>query len=104
MAFYHMAVADRALLDALTERCLTAIGCEIIQQENGRLPVLSAVSEIAGQMTRHDRGAPAAVELAADGESCWAVLRECRRRAWSCWAPARWDLRRAGPRRPRARG
>ena len=51
MAFYHMAVADRALLDALSERCLTAIGCEIIEQADGHLPVLSAVSEIAGQMT-----------------------------------------------------
>ena len=50
MAFYHMAVADRALLEGLAERCLTAIGCEIIQQENGRLPVLAAVSEIAGHM------------------------------------------------------
>ena len=51
MAFYHMAVADRGLLDTLAERCLTAIGCEIIQQEDGRLPVLAAISEIAGQMT-----------------------------------------------------
>src|SRR5204862_7827982 len=51
MAFYHMAVADRALRDALAERCLTAIGCEIIEQEDGTLPVLSAISEIAGQMT-----------------------------------------------------
>lgn len=51
MAFYHMAVADRALLEGLAQRCLTAIGCEIIQQEDGRLPVLAAVSEIAGQMT-----------------------------------------------------
>ncbi len=51
LAFYHMAVADRALLDGLAERCLTAIGCEIIEQQDGRLPVLSAVSEIAGQMT-----------------------------------------------------
>jgi alanine dehydrogenase len=51
MAFYHMAVADRALLDKIAERCLTAIGCEIIQQEDGRLPVLAAVSEVAGQMT-----------------------------------------------------
>jgi alanine dehydrogenase len=51
MAFYHMAVADRALRDALAERCLTAIGCEIIQQDDGALPVLSAISEIAGQMT-----------------------------------------------------
>jgi alanine dehydrogenase len=51
MAFYHMAVADRALLDGLADRCLTAIGCEVIEQADGTLPVLSAISAIAGQMT-----------------------------------------------------
>ena len=51
MAFYHMAVANKELLDAMAERSLTAIGSEIVQLENGRLPVLAAVSEIAGQMT-----------------------------------------------------
>ena len=51
MAFYHMPVADRALLDALAARRLTAIGCEIVEQEDGRLPILAAISEIAGQMT-----------------------------------------------------
>ena len=51
LAFYHLAVADRWLLEALAERSLTAIGCEIIQQDTGRLPVLAAISEIAGQMT-----------------------------------------------------
>jgi len=51
MAFYHMAVADRALVEALAEREITAIGCEIIQQDTGRLPVLAAISDIAGQMT-----------------------------------------------------
>lgn len=51
MAFYHMAVADKGLLDAMAERSLTAIGSEIVQLENGRLPILAAVSEIAGQMT-----------------------------------------------------
>ena len=51
MAFYHMAVADRDLLDALAENSLTAIGCEIVQLENGRRPVLAAIGEIAGQMT-----------------------------------------------------
>ena len=50
-AFYHLAVADKALVDGLTERCLTAVGCEIIQQDDGALPVLSAISEIAGRMT-----------------------------------------------------
>jgi alanine dehydrogenase len=51
MAFYHMPVADRPLLEALAARCITAIGCEIIQQDDGNLPVLAAISEIAGQMT-----------------------------------------------------
>ena len=51
LAFYHMAVADRALIEALAERSITAIGCEVIQQDTGRLPVLAAISEIAGQMT-----------------------------------------------------
>ncbi len=51
MAFYHMAVADRALRDAMAAQGLTAIGCEIIEQDDGALPVLSAISEIAGQMT-----------------------------------------------------
>ena len=51
MAFYHLAVADRALVEALAAREITAVGCEVIQQDTGRLPVLAAISEIAGQMT-----------------------------------------------------
>jgi alanine dehydrogenase len=51
MAFYHLAVADRALLDRMLEQSITAIGLEVIQQVDGCLPVLRAVSEIAGQMT-----------------------------------------------------
>lgn len=51
LAFYHMAVASPTLLDTLSERSLTAIACETIQQPDGRLPVLAAISEIAGQMT-----------------------------------------------------
>ncbi len=51
MAFYHLPVASPTLLDMLAERSLTAIGCEVIQQDDGRLPVLAAISEIAGQMT-----------------------------------------------------
>ncbi len=51
MAFYHMAVADRALIEALAQRSITAIGCEIIARDTGRLPILAAISEIAGQMT-----------------------------------------------------
>jgi alanine dehydrogenase len=51
MAFYHMAVADRGLAEMLAERAVTAIGCEIVQRDDGSLPVLAAISEIAGQMT-----------------------------------------------------
>ena len=51
MAFYHMAVADRVVVDRLLEQSITAIGLEMIQQDDGTLPVLRAVSEIAGQMT-----------------------------------------------------
>ncbi len=51
MAFYHMAVAGPATFQALLDRKITAIGCEVIQRPDGRLPVLAAVSEIAGQMT-----------------------------------------------------
>jgi len=51
MAFYHCAVAGNWLTGALSDRAITAIGCEIIQRDNGHLPVLAAISEIAGQMT-----------------------------------------------------
>jgi len=50
MAFYHLAVVGRAPFEKLIERAITAIGCEIIETEDGRLPVLAAISEIAGQM------------------------------------------------------
>src|SRR5215831_17863230 len=35
LAFYHMPVAGRGLIEALAERRITAIGCEVIQQDNG---------------------------------------------------------------------
>jgi alanine dehydrogenase len=69
MAFYHMAVADKGLLDAMAERSLTAIGSEIVQRENGRLPVLAAVSEIAGQMT-----IPIAAHLMRSGSGGRGIL------------------------------
>ena len=51
MAFYHMAVKARQLVERLLERSTTAIGYEVIESDAGRLPVLAAISEIAGQMT-----------------------------------------------------
>ncbi len=51
MAFCHMAVKARQLVELLVERRLTAIGYEIIETQDGRLPVLTAISEIAGRVT-----------------------------------------------------
>ncbi len=50
LAFHHLAAKAGPLVTRLIERSVTAIGYEIIQTDNGRLPVLAAVSEIAGQV------------------------------------------------------
>ncbi len=49
VAFYHMAVAGRAVFERLLERHITAIGCEIIETPEGRHPVLAAASELCGR-------------------------------------------------------
>jgi alanine dehydrogenase len=49
MAFYHMAVAGKAVFERLLERRITAIGCEIIETPDGRHPVLAAASELCGR-------------------------------------------------------
>ncbi len=49
VAFYHMAVAGRAIFERLLERQITAIGCEIIETPDGRHPVLAAASELCGR-------------------------------------------------------
>jgi alanine dehydrogenase len=51
MAFYHMAVAAPSVIESIAAKSLTAVGCEVIQKDDGTLPVLAAISEIAGQMT-----------------------------------------------------
>lgn len=48
--FLHLAVAPRKFIEILLERNITAIGYEIIELPDGRLPILQAMSEIAGQM------------------------------------------------------
>ena len=63
MAFYHMAVADRGLLDALAERCLTAIGCEVIQQDRRTAAGAGGDQRDRGTDDHADCGAPAAVQF-----------------------------------------
>ncbi|CUU09243.1 L-alanine dehydrogenase [Candidatus Thermokryptus mobilis] len=48
--FLHLAVAPKSFVEILLERKITAIGYEIIELPDGRLPILQAMSEIAGQM------------------------------------------------------
>ncbi len=48
--FLHLAVASRKFIEILLERRITAIGYEVIELPDGRLPILQAMSEIAGQL------------------------------------------------------
>ncbi len=53
MAFWHLSVVPRAVVNEMHERSLTAIGYEAIEMEEGRRPVLESMSELAGQMAIH---------------------------------------------------
>lgn len=48
--FLHLITAPRAILKALLDRKVTAISYELIEEADGRLPVLSPTSQIAGRM------------------------------------------------------
>jgi alanine dehydrogenase len=51
MGFLHLAVAQRARVEALLARRITSIAYETIQTEDGSLPVLAPLSQAAGRMT-----------------------------------------------------
>lgn len=63
-AFWHLASASPDNLEALLKKKITAITYETIQEDNGTLPVLNPMSQIAGKMIsnisaallRNDRG------------------------------------------------
>ncbi len=48
--FHHLAVARKNHVEELLRKKITAIGYEILQDENGELPFIESLSEIAGQM------------------------------------------------------
>lgn len=52
-AFHHLAVAPRAIVEALLDLEVTLIGYEIIADPDGALPVLIPLSEMAGRMAVH---------------------------------------------------
>jgi alanine dehydrogenase len=48
--FHHLAIARKSLVEDLLQKSVTMIGFEIIQEDDGSLPFLESLSEIAGQM------------------------------------------------------
>jgi len=63
-AFWHLASASPDNLEILLKKKITAIALEMIQEDDGTLPVLTPMSQVAGKMTanvaaallRNDRG------------------------------------------------
>jgi alanine dehydrogenase len=51
MGLLHLAAARRSRVEALIQQHITAIGYEMIQLEDGSLPVLTPLSQAAGRMT-----------------------------------------------------
>lgn len=50
LSFSHLAVASRDLVEAMRERAATLIAYEMIQTDNGALPVLTTSSQVAGRL------------------------------------------------------
>ncbi len=48
--FHHLAVTKKHIIENLLNKKVTMIGYEIVQEENGELPFIENLSEIAGQM------------------------------------------------------
>jgi alanine dehydrogenase len=53
LAFWHLAVQPKGLVAEMNSRRLTAIGYEVIEEDEGHRPILTAMSELAGQMAIH---------------------------------------------------
>jgi len=51
--FLHLAVAPRHAVEMLLEKQVTAIGYEVIEEDDGTLPILLPMSEIVGQLAIH---------------------------------------------------
>lgn len=51
MGFIHMVTARKAFIKTVQDKKMTIIGYEIMQNEDGRLPVVIPMSEIAGKLS-----------------------------------------------------
>lgn len=50
LGFHHLAVIKKNILEGLLKKKVTILGYEIIQEENGVLPFIESLGEVAGQM------------------------------------------------------
>lgn len=50
-SFLHLAVGKKNIIELLLSKKITAIGYELIEDEDDRLPILHSMSEIAGQLS-----------------------------------------------------
>ena len=50
MAFHHLSVTTREIFKSLLDKKINTIGMEIMEADNGHRPVLTIMSELAGQM------------------------------------------------------
>jgi hypothetical protein len=73
--FLHLA-ADRRLTEFLLERRIDAIAYETAQTPDGKLPLLTPMSEVAGRMSI--QAAARCLESAAGRRACWSAA--CRAR------------------------
>jgi alanine dehydrogenase len=53
MGFLHLAACEPLIVDTLLTRQITSIAYETIQLDDGALPVLMPLSQVAGRMTMH---------------------------------------------------
>jgi len=82
MSFTLQAATRERLVNELCGKGTTVIGFEAIETDDGRLPIMEPMSEIAGTMA----GSLAARLLESNSggrESCWAACRGFRRRMLS---------------------
>ncbi|MBN2199987.1 MAG: alanine dehydrogenase [Candidatus Aminicenantes bacterium] len=56
IGFHHLAVARKAIVEEFLQKKVTIIGLEIIQDNEGRLPFLESLGEVAGQLCSNIAG------------------------------------------------
>ena len=84
--YLHLAPAPE-LTDRLLEANVTGVAYETIVEEDGSLPLLTPMSEVAGRMARSIWK-----RRMGDAVCCWRVFPvSLRRMSWS-WAAAWWEL------------